>query len=97
MSNGARASARFIARINRALESTGLLSFRTLKRRERRAPQAAQVRYPFARDSIVARFGGPDVDRREARFVRDAVAARAASRTRCPPRAASAETTIAPG
>ena len=34
------------------MEIPGLFSFRVLKRRERRAPNSAQSRYPFARDSI---------------------------------------------
>ena len=42
--------------MERTPEMPGLLSFRTLKRRERRAPHSAQSRYPFARDSIALRF-----------------------------------------
>jgi len=38
MSNGARALARFTVRSDRPLEMPGLLSFRTLKRSECRAP-----------------------------------------------------------
>src|SRR2546428_5074681 len=53
MSNGARALARFTVPSERTLETPGLLPFRTLKRRERRAPHSAQSRYPFARDSIM--------------------------------------------
>ncbi|PYJ52602.1 MAG: hypothetical protein DME82_16200 [Verrucomicrobia bacterium] len=42
ISNWARASARFTVRGERTLEMTGLLLFRRLKRRERRAPPSAQ-------------------------------------------------------
>src|SRR2546429_3679511 len=52
MSNGARVLARFTVRRSREMEIPGLFSFRVLKRRERRAPNSAQSRYPFARDSI---------------------------------------------
>src|SRR2546427_742365 len=52
MSNGARALARFTVRSERTVGMPGLLSFRTLKRRERRAPHSAQCPYPVARNSI---------------------------------------------
>ena len=52
MSSEARALARFIVRRETTLEMPGLLSFHTLKRRERRAPHAAQSRDPFAHASI---------------------------------------------
>src|SRR2546423_12710535 len=55
MSNGARALARFTVRSERTVEMPGPLSFRTLKRRERRAPHPAPCPYPVARSSI----GGP--------------------------------------
>src|SRR2546430_11322328 len=52
MRNGARALARFTVRSERTLETPGPLSFRTLKRRERRAPHPAWCPYPVARSSI---------------------------------------------
>src|SRR5438309_9486770 len=49
--NGARRLRRFTVRRLRKLEMTGLLSFRALKRRERRAPHSARSCHPLARDS----------------------------------------------
>src|SRR2546429_550642 len=52
MRNGAWALARFTVRSERTVEMPGPLSFRTLKRRERRAPHLARCPYPVARSSI---------------------------------------------
>src|SRR5205807_9668826 len=51
--DGARRSRRFTVRRLRKLEMAGLLSFRALKRRERRAPHSARSCHPLARDSIL--------------------------------------------
>ena len=50
MSNGAWALARFTVRSERTLEMPCPVSFRTLKRRERRAPNSTQSRYSFVRE-----------------------------------------------
>src|SRR5207247_6949680 len=50
---GTRALARFVIRSHGTRDRLGRISVRTLKRRERRAPGAVQVRYAFEQDSLI--------------------------------------------